>query len=267
MILPKISGRFTFVGQSQRECPRWLFQGTTTKKETPTNLNLFWKWYRRMCMGKSVFKWRTIAKYSHHISTELTFIDETSKKKKTPMPLSTRRRSGEGQWVSKETRRYCKVGIWNKKSVRQIIQYMLQHKTTHGKRCKPIWNNGGEAIIMLILYYIIQLLNLHLIVGTSWTTFVIYIKKTKNDNTTTTATTINAASKLKQQAKVDAASAKQCPTRHINQFYSDNNDNIITFEHINSHGIYPHDEFIELTNAMGILNTTDAGVYSLVETR
>ena len=66
---------------------------------------------------------------------------------------------------------------------------------------------------------------------------------------------------------MDAANVKQHPTRSINQCYQDLNDNIITFEHINVHGIDPHDDFIELTNNMGILNTMEAGVYILVETQ
>jgi len=42
---------------------------------------------------------------------------------------------------------------------------------------------------------------------------------------------------------------------------------IISFEHINVNNINSHDSFVELSNAMGILDTMEAGVYSVVETQ
>ena len=42
---------------------------------------------------------------------------------------------------------------------------------------------------------------------------------------------------------------------------------IISFEHITINGINAHDNFVELSNDMGILATMEAGVYSMVETQ
>jgi len=44
-------------------------------------------------------------------------------------------------------------------------------------------------------------------------------------------------------------------------------EKIILFEHINTHGINPYDEFLELKNTMGILETVEARGYSVVDTQ
>ena len=44
-------------------------------------------------------------------------------------------------------------------------------------------------------------------------------------------------------------------------------EEVISFEHINVNGINPHDDFVELANAMEIIETMEAGVYSLLETQ
>ena len=44
-------------------------------------------------------------------------------------------------------------------------------------------------------------------------------------------------------------------------------DQVISFEHISVHGVNPHDNFVELSNTMGILNNMEAGIYSMVETQ
>ena len=43
--------------------------------------------------------------------------------------------------------------------------------------------------------------------------------------------------------------------------------NVISFEHLNVHSINPHDDFVELGNAMGILEKMETGIYSIVETQ
>ena len=78
---------------------------------------------------------------------------------------------------------------------------------------------------------------------------------------------INDKSDDKRQQKITSANNGQRPSRTKHHRYGDEANNVITFEHINVHGIHPHDQFIELTNAMGILDTANAGVYSLVETQ
>ena len=44
-------------------------------------------------------------------------------------------------------------------------------------------------------------------------------------------------------------------------------EEIISFEHINVNGVNAHDDFVELSNCMGILENMEAGVYSIVETQ
>ena len=42
---------------------------------------------------------------------------------------------------------------------------------------------------------------------------------------------------------------------------------MISFDHINTHGISSHDKFVELMNTMGIIEAIEAGIYSIVETQ
>ena len=57
------------------------------------------------------------------------------------------------------------------------------------------------------------------------------------------------------------------PSRTHQQQYGAKVDHVISFEHINAHGINPHDDFVELKNTMNILENIEAGIYSLVETQ
>jgi hypothetical protein len=73
--------------------------------------------------------------------------------------------------------------------------------------------------------------------------------------------------KEKRKKRVKECNGTIYPSMTPSQRVGDGSENIISFEHINVNGINPHDEFIELQNAMGVLNTMEAGVFSMVETK
>ena len=68
-------------------------------------------------------------------------------------------------------------------------------------------------------------------------------------------------------ARVQAANQDTIPSRTPRQHLGAESKDIISFEHINIHGINSHDSFIELSTVMGILETMEAGIYSVVETQ
>ena len=49
--------------------------------------------------------------------------------------------------------------------------------------------------------------------------------------------------------------------------YRSSTDMLITFKHINVHGLNPRDDIMDFNNAMDILNKIEAGVYSLDKTQ
>ena len=55
------------------------------------------------------------------------------------------------------------------------------------------------------------------------------------------------------------------PSKTPGQRLGEEGDSLISFEHINIHGISAPNEFIELINTMGIIEATEAGIYSIVE--
>ena len=71
----------------------------------------------------------------------------------------------------------------------------------------------------------------------------------------------------KRNAKVLEANGHSIPSLTPSQRVGEGSQDIISFEHININGINLHDNFAELTNTMGILDTMEAGVYSIVETQ
>jgi len=70
-----------------------------------------------------------------------------------------------------------------------------------------------------------------------------------------------------RNARVLEANVHSTPFLTPSQRVGEGAQDIIFFEHININGINPHDKFSELTNTMGILDTMEAGVYSIVETQ
>ena len=73
--------------------------------------------------------------------------------------------------------------------------------------------------------------------------------------------------KLNRQQRVGEMNKDTIPSRTPHQIHGNNTDQVISFEHINVHGLNPHDGFIELKNTMGILGTMEADIFSLVETQ
>ena len=73
--------------------------------------------------------------------------------------------------------------------------------------------------------------------------------------------------KSKRKARVLEANGNRIPSLTPSQRVGAGAQDIIFFEHINITGINAHENFAELTNAMGILTTMEAGVYSMVETQ
>ena len=69
----------------------------------------------------------------------------------------------------------------------------------------------------------------------------------------------------KRQTKVRIANEGIPPSRTPGQRLGEEGDSLISFEHMNIHGIISHDEFVELTNTMGTLEAMEAGIYSTVE--
>ena len=73
--------------------------------------------------------------------------------------------------------------------------------------------------------------------------------------------------KLKRGRRVIEANKNSAPSLLPSQRLGKEAENILSFEHINVNGIRPHDEFVELQNTMGILESKEASVYTLVETQ
>ena len=70
-----------------------------------------------------------------------------------------------------------------------------------------------------------------------------------------------------RNARVLEANVHSTPSLTPSQRVGEGAQDIISFEHININGINPNDNFAELTNTMGILDTMEAVVYSIVETQ
>ena len=68
--------------------------------------------------------------------------------------------------------------------------------------------------------------------------------------------------KKTRNARVLEANVNSTPSLTPSQRVGEGAQDIISFEHININGINPHDNFAELTNTIGILDTMEAGVYS-----
>ena len=75
------------------------------------------------------------------------------------------------------------------------------------------------------------------------------------------------AIRQRREYKVKEANANSSPSLPPSQRTGKEADEIISFEHINVNGINPHDEFVELTDTMGILEKMEAGVYNIVGTQ
>jgi len=75
------------------------------------------------------------------------------------------------------------------------------------------------------------------------------------------------AIRRRREQQVEKANLGSPPTRTPRQRLGGKAEDVISFEHINVNGINSHDQFVELTNTMGILDNMEAGVYSLVETQ
>jgi hypothetical protein len=73
--------------------------------------------------------------------------------------------------------------------------------------------------------------------------------------------------KEKRKQRVQQCNGTIYPSKTPSQRVGKGSENIISFEHINVNGINPHDGFIELQHAMGVLNTMEAWVFSMVETK
>lgn len=63
------------------------------------------------------------------------------------------------------------------------------------------------------------------------------------------------------------ANESRIPSRTPSQRLGAGADGIILFEHINVNGIKCHNIFVAIFNSMGILETMEVGVYSVVETQ
>ena len=72
--------------------------------------------------------------------------------------------------------------------------------------------------------------------------------------------------KQRTEKKVIASNSGSIPSKTLTEKYGVKaSEQIFSFEHININGINPHDDFIELTNMVGILQTMGAGVYGINE--
>jgi len=71
----------------------------------------------------------------------------------------------------------------------------------------------------------------------------------------------------KRAERVTKANGGSPPSRSPSQCLGVETEEIISFEHINVNSTNAHDNFVELCNAMGILENMEAGVYSVVETQ
>jgi len=69
----------------------------------------------------------------------------------------------------------------------------------------------------------------------------------------------------KQAEGVTEANSSSPPSRSPSQRLGA--EDIVSFEYINGNGINAHANFVELSNAMGILENMEAGVYSVVKTQ
>ena len=59
--------------------------------------------------------------------------------------------------------------------------------------------------------------------------------------------------KLNRLKKFKEANGSGIPSLTPSQHLGKEAEEVITFEHINVNGINPHDDFVELTNTMGVL--------------
>ena len=57
------------------------------------------------------------------------------------------------------------------------------------------------------------------------------------------------------------------PLQYTGTTIRDDGNTIISFEHINIHGIRSHNNFIGLTNAIGVLEIMEVVIYNIVETQ
>ena len=71
----------------------------------------------------------------------------------------------------------------------------------------------------------------------------------------------------KRENRVKEANVNSIPFKILSQRWVRGAEKVISFEHINSHGIDSHDDFAELPNTMRFLDQMEAGVYSVVETQ
>ena len=72
--------------------------------------------------------------------------------------------------------------------------------------------------------------------------------------------------KKKRAERVNEANGSSPPYRSPSQHLGAESEEIISFEHINVNGINVYDNFVELSNAIDILENMEARVYSVVET-
>ena len=70
-----------------------------------------------------------------------------------------------------------------------------------------------------------------------------------------------------REDRILAANRNRLPTRTPSQRLGSEASEIISFEHVNINGINSHDNFVELSNTMGIIETMETGVFSVVETQ
>jgi len=71
----------------------------------------------------------------------------------------------------------------------------------------------------------------------------------------------------KQAERAAEVNGSSPPSRSSSQRLGAEAEDIISFEYINVNSINPHDNFVELSNAMGILEKMEAGFYSVIETQ
>lgn len=69
----------------------------------------------------------------------------------------------------------------------------------------------------------------------------------------------------KRAARIEEANEDSTPTRTPRQRLGKRTEDVIFFKHIKMNVIQSHNNFVELTNAIGILDTMEADVYSIVE--
>ena len=76
-----------------------------------------------------------------------------------------------------------------------------------------------------------------------------------------------AQTRRKREERIIEANRNSPPSRFPSQRLGIGAEEIMSFERINVNGLSAHDEFVELSNAMGILENIEAGVYNVVETQ